>query len=72
MAELEENTVEVDEDEIVGRVAGIIQKLYNSKVNEKRIRFSRFDCINDQEVANALFSITSGFLFNNSKVSLAL
>ena len=44
------------EDEIVGRVAGIIQKLYNSKVNEKRIRFSRFDCINDQEVANALFS----------------
>lgn len=44
------------DDKIVGRVAGIIQKLYNSKVNEKRIRFSRFDCIDDQEVANALFS----------------
>ena len=41
---------------IVGRVAGIIQKLYNQKVNEKRVRFSRFDCINDQEVANKLFS----------------
>ena len=41
---------------IVGRVAGIIQKLYNQKVNEKRVRFSRFDSINDQEVANKLFS----------------
>ena len=41
--------------EIVGRIAGIIQKLYNEKVNEKRARFSRFDCINDGEVAKALF-----------------
>ena len=40
---------------IVGRIAGIIQKLYNEKVNEKRARFSRFDCINDGEVAKALF-----------------
>lgn len=44
------------DDVIVGRIAGIIQKLYNTKVNEKRIRFSRFDCINDKEVSNALFS----------------
>ena len=41
---------------IVGRIAGIIQKLYNEKVNEKRVRFSRFDSINDEEVSNALFS----------------
>jgi len=40
---------------IVGRIAGIIQKLYNDKVNEKRVRFSRFDCIDDEEVSNALF-----------------
>ena len=40
---------------LVGRIAGIIQKLYNEKVNEKRVRFSRFDCINDTEVSNALF-----------------
>ena len=40
---------------IVGRIAGIIQKLYNKKVNEKRVRFSRFDSINDQDVANKLF-----------------
>lgn len=40
---------------VVGRIAGIIQKLYNQKVNEKRIRFSRFDCINDEEVSDKLF-----------------
>lgn len=40
---------------IVGRIAGIVQKLYNAKVNEKRVRFSRFDCINDTEVSTALF-----------------
>ena len=45
--------------EVVGRIAGIIQrlyKLYNEKVNEKRVRFSRFDCINDIDVSRALFS----------------
>lgn len=40
---------------IVGRIAGIIQKLYNKKTGEKRVRFSRFDCINDEEVSSALF-----------------
>lgn len=42
--------------EVVGRIAGIIQRLYNQKVNEKRVRFSRFDCINDTKVSKALFS----------------
>lgn len=42
--------------EVVGRICGIIQKLYNQKTNQKRVRFSRFDCINDEEVSNALFS----------------
>ena len=42
--------------ELSGRIAAIIQKLYNQKVNEKRVRFSRFDCINDKEVSSALFS----------------
>jgi len=40
---------------IVGRILGIIQTLYNQKVNEKRLRFSRFDSIDDAEVSNALF-----------------
>lgn len=41
---------------VVGRIAGIIQKLHNEKTGEKRVRFSRFDSIDDEEVSNALFS----------------
>lgn len=41
---------------IVGRISGIIQKASNLKNNEKRVRFTRFDSINNQEVANLLFS----------------
>ena len=40
---------------IVGRIQGIIQYGYNLKKGVKQARFSRFDCIEDQEVANALF-----------------
>lgn len=46
----------IRDKKIVGRIAGIVQKTYNEKVNQKRIRFSRFDCIDDIEVSNALFS----------------
>lgn len=40
---------------IVGRISGIIQNAANLKNNEKRVRFTRFDCIEDFEVAKALF-----------------
>ena len=40
---------------IVGRISGIIQKQANDKNGEKRVRFIRFDSINEQEVANKLF-----------------
>ncbi len=40
---------------IVGRISGILQKAANAKNGEKRVRFTRFDAINDQEVADALF-----------------
>ena len=40
---------------IVGRVCGIVSHLYNEKNNEKRVRVSRFDCIDDAEVAELLF-----------------
>lgn len=40
---------------IVGRISGILQRVSNEKNNEKRVRFTRFDAIDDQEVANALF-----------------
>ncbi|WP_173472786.1 N-acetyltransferase [Eubacterium ruminantium] len=40
---------------IAGRISGILQKASNEKRNEKRIRFTRFDSINDIKVAKALF-----------------
>lgn len=40
----------------VGRIQGILQKEYNRAHNVKQIRFTRFDCIDDIEVARELFS----------------
>lgn len=42
--------------ETVGRISGILQKASNEKRGEKRIRFTRFDAVNRQEVADALFA----------------
>ena len=42
--------------EMVGRISGILQKAANRKNNERRVRFTRFDAIDDQEVADALFA----------------
>ena len=41
--------------QIVGRIQGILHKQYNKLRGEKRIRFTRFDSINDTEVSGALF-----------------
>ena len=40
---------------VVGRISGILQKASNELRNEKRVRFTRFDSIDDQRVADALF-----------------
>lgn len=40
---------------MAGRISGIIQKAANEKNGEKRVRFIRFDCIEDFGVAEALF-----------------
>lgn len=40
---------------VVGRIQGIYNSLANEKWNQNRVRFTRFDSIDDQEVANALF-----------------
>lgn len=42
--------------EIVGRIQGILQRQYNELHGVRRIRFTRFDSINDTEVSGALFS----------------
>ena len=39
---------------VAGRISGILQKASNEKWGQKRVRFTRFDCLDDQEVANAL------------------
>ena len=41
---------------LVGRIQGIIQHDANLKWNRSRVRFTRFDSTNDQEVADALFN----------------
>ncbi len=43
------------DDKIVGRISAILQKASNEKWNQKRVRFTRFDAINDVNVAKALF-----------------
>ncbi len=41
---------------VVGRVSVLVQDLANKKYGEKRARFTRFDCIDDKEVACALLT----------------
>ena len=43
------------EGKTVGRIQGILQKQYNELHKEKRVRFSRFDSIDDVAVAKELF-----------------
>ena len=49
------NYLALDGDKVVGRIQGIIQKDANRKNNEKRVRFTRFDALDKQEIADALF-----------------
>lgn len=41
---------------MVGRISGILQKESNRIRGEKRVRFTRFDAVNDRETAGALFA----------------
>lgn len=47
---------------IVGRIGAIINKSYNTERNEKLGRFSRFECINDIDVANLLLETATNWL----------
>lgn len=49
------------EGHVVGRIAGIINHASNQKFNQKRIRFSRFDVIDDLEVTRALVTAVEQF-----------
>ena len=41
---------------VVGRIQGILHRQYNELKGESRVRFTRFDSIDDTEVSRALFS----------------
>lgn len=41
---------------MVGRISGILQHAANKKWGQSQVRFTRFDAVDDQEVANALFA----------------
>jgi len=45
----------IKDGKVVGRIQAMIQEQYNALHNEKSCRFTRFDAINDQEVATLLF-----------------
>lgn len=44
-----------EDGQAVGRIQGICHHLSNEKRSEKRVRFTRFDCINSMEAAGMLF-----------------
>ena len=45
-----------EDGKIVGRISGLINDVYNKKVNKKFLRFNHFDFIDDVEVARALLN----------------
>ncbi|MGM9646384.1 MAG: hypothetical protein ACI3XS_06820 [Eubacteriales bacterium] len=49
----------------VGRISAIIQNASNEKTGEKRVRFTRFDSIDDKEVAKVLFDAVEDFARSN-------
>lgn len=57
-------------NKLVGRIAGIINFNWNQQVNEKILRFTRLDMIDDIEVTKALFDrlIKWGKQYNLNKV----
>lgn len=50
---------------IVGRIGGIISKKDNEITGENKVRFTRFDTIDDIEVAKLLFDAVATFGFEN-------
>ncbi len=51
---------------VAGRISGIIQRAANEKNGEKRVRFTRFDCVDDPEVAAALFGAVENWALSKN------
>lgn len=52
---------------MAGRIQAIIQHASNEKWKQNRVRFTRFDAIDDQEVADALFKVLEEYAKEHSK-----
>lgn len=50
---------------VVGRIGAILHNLYNEKIDQKRVRFTRFDCINNVQVAKLLFDSVESWAIKN-------
>ncbi len=50
-----------NKNKVVGRIGGIIAKRDNLNTGVEKIRFTRFDCIDDVDVARLLFSAVAKF-----------
>lgn len=50
---------------VAGRISGIIQMAANEKYNQKRVRFTRFDVIDDISVTRALFDALESWARKN-------
>ncbi|MCQ3035196.1 MAG: hypothetical protein MJ248_03170 [Bacilli bacterium] len=50
-----------EDDKMVGRIGAILQKASNKKWNQKRVRFTHFDSVDDKKVAKALFDEVEKF-----------
>ena len=55
---------------LAGRIAGIISHAYNEKNKTQRARFSRFECINDREVADALLKAAEDWAKSKGMVDI--
>lgn len=49
----------------VGRIGGLINKEYNAKISCKIARFTRFECAEDQEVADKLLKTAENWAFDH-------
>lgn len=58
------NYLAFDVEKPVGRIQGIIQRAANEKNNERRVRFTRFDAVENQEVADKLFGAVESWAKN--------
>lgn len=54
--------IAVKDGKTVGRISAIINRAYNEKMGQPYGRFSRFECINDKEVAHALLLTAENWL----------